>query len=92
MARWENEEPLAALDAQIRVMEHARSDCFTALQAAEQDVIASIAKRDAAGEASARLRAASARSGVRDFSDELAELRAERVLIVPAPRWPAFGS
>lgn len=89
VSRWENDEPLSAIDAQIQVMTVARTDCTRALIEAEQDVIAAMVKGDRLGEVDSRRRVASARQSVRDFTAELDELRTERARVVPAQRgWP----
>lgn len=92
MARWEQEDPLTAIDAQIEVMTKARAESTAELISAEQDVVAAMATHDTAGEATARQRVIGARTCVRDFSAELDELRTERGQMVPRPRWPASAS
>jgi hypothetical protein len=92
MARWEAQDPLQAIDAQISILTKARSESTATLINAEQDIVAALAHGNVAREHEARLRATGARSCVRDFTAELDELHTERAQIVPPQRWPLAES
>lgn len=83
MARWEFEDPILAIDAQLRALTDTRAACQAQLGDAEQRAVAAAHKGDDAAEATARTAIVDNRSAVRDYSAEIDELQTERRVLLP---------
>lgn len=94
VSRWELDEPLEAIDAQISVLRDAYDTARADQIASEELAVAAdhVADRAHRAAATARIRARQAGESARDFAHELDELYTDRQAIVPGQRPPSAGS
>jgi hypothetical protein len=90
IGRWELDDPLAAIDAQIDVMRAAQADARADQVQNEELAVRSdhVAEQALLCAVSARERAGRSRDAARDFAHELDDLYTEREEIVPGQRPP----